>query len=388
MNPFVVPALALVPFLGAPFRGSLELADRNEVRGGYFGFADDPTLNFETVPSLTLGFASHQSDVTFAYAPRIGLADLQRGINPAFLHSGFLHAAWRTRSVRVTFDEYASYGFLNYSAARLPGSAVPGTMRVDPLVRAHVDYEASATAVNVFYVPVPRVSLRFLASYSVNGGATESARRVIPLQNGPRLETVLDYALTPTDRSLTALSFEKSSLSTGYDYLFLQASEGLAHRFSARTRAEVALGAARVKTSLPPPFEIAEWNTYMTVSGVVGHQIPFRDMVAFLLRAQYAPAVNRFTGRVSQQLQGILNATWQTNPWLVTLEGGLADTLRDEAGALSVVSGLLSLGFRLNRQVTFEGGASLAWQKVGGADPLLQKLAFVAVTLRGPTLRF
>src|SRR6187399_2566442 len=106
-----------------PLRGSLDLADRTEVRGGYFGFPNDPALNAETVPSATFAIDDRRTSFTLGYAPRLGLVDLQDGLNPSILNSGFAEAGWQTRGVRITINEFASYGSLNYSVLRLPSTS-------------------------------------------------------------------------------------------------------------------------------------------------------------------------------------------------------------------------------------------------------------------------
>ena len=73
MNPLVATFLLGPAVLAAPYRGTLDLSDRSELRGGDFGLPSDPALNAETVPSIALFLATRQSALNLTYAPRLAL---------------------------------------------------------------------------------------------------------------------------------------------------------------------------------------------------------------------------------------------------------------------------------------------------------------------------
>jgi hypothetical protein len=395
VNAFLFAALLYPAVLAAPNRGKLDLADRTELRGGYFGFPTDPSLTLETVPSATLGLATRRSHLTLGYAPRLGFADMQLGVNPYALHVGMAGVGWHDRRLTLSLDENASYGFLNFSSLQLPAAATGGaTVRVDPQLRRRIFYEASTTTFTAIYAFRHTWALRFLASYALSGGADQEARNVLPFQSGPRAELAFDYGLARTQRLITSVSIEQtsiepSSFSAGFDYLFLQASQGYKHAFSRRTNAEISAGAAEVRTTRPIPESRSHFETYPVGLFVFVHEAPFRDKLDFRFAGQLGPIVNRITGRLAQQGQGLLKATWRRRKWTTVFDAGYAFPLAgDAASGFSLVSGQLALGYAFTKHVLFEVGASVAWQKVGDFEPITRRLAFVAVTARYPTLQF
>jgi hypothetical protein len=381
---FLAPAAA-----AAPYRGTLDLGDRTELRGGWFGLATDPGFHVENVPSLSLSLATHQSLVNLGYAPRFALSDLQLGLNPSQLQSGSAEFVWHSRDVRISLSEYASYGTLNYSALQLPSSSAPGVLRVDPVLRRIITYEGSSTSLALAYTPARRWATRLAASYTLSGAAKESDRDVLPLFYGPRFDAMVEYAALHKTSIITRGFVEKATVSTGYDYVFVQGAEGLRKSFDPVTDAELDVGIAEVRTHLPAPRSEIRYDTYGTIEGAVIHRIPYRDLFEVQVRAALGPAINRVTGLVSQQVQALVRANLKSWPWLFTFEGGFADPIHDEPGGLMVFSGQPQVSYFFSKEVELGAGTRLAWQKLAGADsPTTQKLFFVWLTLREPTMRF
>ena len=184
MNPVGLLSLVLPVLVGSPFRGKLDLSDRTDFRAGYFGFPTDPSAHAETVPTARLLWGTRSVGITAEYAPRIGLADIQDGFNLSVLNVGLLSAEWRTEMTRLTLSEYASYGFLNYSAQQLPGPSTTGGIRLNPLLRQKLLYEASSTSLSAVITPEKRWSVSVAVSYSLSGGADDEARSVLPFVKG------------------------------------------------------------------------------------------------------------------------------------------------------------------------------------------------------------
>ena len=389
MNPLAATLLLTPALLAAPYRGTVDLSDRTELRGGDFGLPTDPALNAETVPSIGLSLETHTSALTLGYAPRFALTDLQLGLYPSILQNGSADLSWHARQVRISLTEYASYGTLNYSSLQLPASAAPGSFRVDPLLRRIVSYEGTSTALALVLTPERRWSLRFALSYSLSGAANEADRDVLPLYYGPRFETAFDYAVTRPTHSVTRASVERATVSTGQQYVFVQGTEGIAQHLDKMTDAELAVGVTEVRSDLPPPRSELRYDTYGTVEAVLNHRLPYRDRFDLQFRAALSPAINRVTGLVTQQLQAIVRSNFRNYPWTSAFEGGFADSIHDEPGSIAVISGQVTVGYFFSKPVEVEAGTRLAWQKVGGADSAtVQKLLFVALTLRDPTLHF
>jgi hypothetical protein len=389
VNPLAAALLVTPALLAAPYRGTVDLSDRTELRGGQFGLPTDPALNAETVPSIALSLETHTSGLTLSYAPRLALTDLQLGVYPSVLQNGFVDMSWHARNVRISLSEYASYGTLNYSTLQLPASAAPGAFRVDPLLRRIVSYEGTSTALTLLLTPERRWSLRFALSYSLSGAAHEADRDVLPLYYGPRFETAFEYALLRPTHSVTRASIEKATVSTGQEYVFVQGTEGVAQRFSKMTDAELSVGATEVRSDLPAPRSERRYDTYGTVEAVLNQRLPYRERFDLQFRAALSPAINRVTGLVTQQVQAIVRSNYRSYPWTAAFEGGFADSIHDEPGAIAVISGQLTVGYFFSKAVEVEAGTRTSWQKVGGVDtPTVQELFFGALTLRDPTLHF
>jgi hypothetical protein len=391
VNPLALLGLVGPTILAAPYRGSLELADRTEVRGGYFGFPNDPALNAETVPSATFGIDDRRVGFTLGYAPRLGLVDLQDGVNPSLLNSGFAEATWQTRSLRLAVDEYATYGSLNYSALRLPSASPAFVLQVNPLLRQTILYEASSTALTAVVVPKRRWSLRLALSYSLSGGADDAARLVLPLQKGPRFDTLLEYSLSRRETLAARALVEQSSITPGYDYAFLGGSFGYRRHFTRLLEAEVAGGVTETRSKLPPPLTAGTfYSTYGTIAALVRYRLPTRERIELRLASQLAPAINRISSLLTQQIQGTFGAVMNRRTWTADVEGGFAQTVgASDIGAFSLLLAQTKFAYRASKMVDLEAGLQGSWQKVGAGNvPSVQKLAFVAVTVHGSPLHF
>jgi hypothetical protein len=418
------PLLAALVATALPFlqyRGTLDLADRTEVRGGNFGFSNDPSLHLETVPSATLVISGRRSGLTLGYAPRLGLTDIETGWNSYYLHNGVAGVAGQWRDLRLTLDEAASYGTLNLSTPQLPGAGTVATARLVPLLTQQVLYEASTTTLAGSIVPARRWSLRVALSYSVSGGANIEARRVLRLFRGPRAEAVLDYAAGRLDHFLTTVSAEHQSISPSDQvYAIIQGTEGLSHRLSRAAELQLGGGAVWVYAKLPvssinlplelvgprglrvpivslPTDTIALYDGAIRTSRTVYPaaqaqlllQIPYRDRVEARIQARLEPAINRGNGQLFQQVGGLATVRAISHPWRVGIDANMAQSLEGGANYVTYFSTQFALGYEVTRHVLVDWGGQLGWQKIGvGGQPTTVQLAFVAVTLRHPTLRF
>jgi hypothetical protein len=384
--------LVLPAVLAMPFRGSLELADRTEVRGGYFGFPTDPALNAETVPSATFSADDRRMAFSLGYAPRLGLVDLQDGLNPSILNSGFAEASWQARGVRIIVNEFATYGWLNYSVLALPSSSPALVLQVNPQLRQRILYEASSTSVTAVVIPKRRWMLRPVLSYNLSGGADDAAQLVLPLMKGPRLDTLLEYSQSRLETLSARATVEQSNVTPGFNYGFLGGSVGYRRSFNRLFDAELAAGITETSTSLPPPLVPTGtfYNTYGTVAGVARYRLPAREKVELRLAAQLAPTINRITSLLSQQIQGTFGAVMTRRTWAVNVEGAFAQAVdTGPVRTFSMLLGQAKVAYRASKMVDLEAGVLGSWQKVGENNvPSTQKLAFVAVTIHGPALRF
>ena len=293
-------------------------------RSAISGFPTDPRRTPRQCPPRGSCGVRGASASTAEYAPRIGLADIQDGFNLSVLNVGLLSAEWRTEMTRLTLSEYASYGFLNYSAQQPPGPTTTGGIRLDPLLRQKLLYEASSTSLSAVITPEKRWSVSVAVSYSLSGGADDEARSVLPFVKGPLIAATFDYGLGKSDRLITGASGEHSNLSTGFDYYFLRVSEGWAHEFASRSSITLGAGLTAVRSSsftptvplfiAPTLIDGTHYDLYPTVDAALVYQLPFRDKTTLRARSALAPVINRATGLLSQQVLALVNASWFENP--------------------------------------------------------------------------
>jgi hypothetical protein len=438
VNPFAFAALLVPAVLGAPARGTLDLGDRTEARGGYLGLppvtdpdtgeqkSQDPVLNLETAPTATLKVETHRSNMMLQYAPRFGLSDVQLGLRPYVLNAGAAQLGWRARSFRLTLDEVASYGQLNTTSA-LPTSTAAGTASATGPVNnarpyAQLTYQASSTTLTALLSPERRWSLRLALSYAFSGGARGESRDLLTYQYGPRAELTFDAAVTRHDRLQTQASVEGSTvlstiqrtsaglqrpaLDATYNYVFIRGTEGWSHNFSREVEGSISAGVTQVHSELrfsdpvgPPQPPDRFWDTYPTAELSLIEHLPVRDKFDLQLRAVLTPAANRLTGLLSQQFQTLLNGNWQRQNWTYLVEGVFAQSLKDDevliqgtdqplSNKVTYLSVRTGAAYAFTRYCSLEGGVILAYQQAGNFAGLFQRMGYLALTVRNPTLEF
>jgi hypothetical protein len=128
---------------------------------------------------------------------------------------------------------------------------------------------------------------------------------------------------------------------------------------------------------------------YPTAEAALVFRPAHHDHVEGRVESRLEPAVNRTTGRLSQQVSALANVRSFWHPWQLGLEGAFAQSLETGINYLTFFSVQASLGYEITRRVLFETGAQFGWQKFGLAlNATTVELAFVAVTVRPATLRF
>jgi hypothetical protein len=462
VNPLAFAALLAPAVLGAPVRGTLDVGDRTEARGGYLGLPTDPALNLETAPSATVNLDARRTTFMLQYAPHLGLTNVEIELRPYLLHAGAAEVVWRARWLRLSLNEVASYGDLNTTSA-LPSSSFvsPGTSTAGPAATggapmappvttpgatgatgvtggatpgssdsngfSRLRYQASTTTLAAMLTPSRRWSLRLALSYTLNGGADNVARQVLAYQYGPRAEATFEHTLSVRDHLVTQASAEGSTLlsiiphtdgegvalvplEATYGYVFVRGSEGWSHHFTRATEASISGGVTEVHSDLqvldpvgPPSPPQRFWKTYPTAEVSLIQQLPVNDRFDVQVRALLTPAVNRLTGLLSQQVQGLLNANWKRARFTHVAEGALAQSVRNEefappgtdplttpplSTALSYASLRVGTAFAFTRYCSLEGGLIFTYQKAGDFPALSQKMGYVALALRAPTVEF
>jgi hypothetical protein len=394
------------------YRGTLDVADRTEMRAGNFGFPTDPAVHLETIPSAAVAVASRTSSATLSYAPHMGLSDLELGLNPYYLHDGTASLAQGWRHLRFSASESASYGTLNLSGPVLPAA---GALSSRVLLTQQLLYEASNTVLAATLTE-RRWSWRLSLSYSINGAVHEQARQTFPLLQTPRAEFAADYTASRRTHLVTTLAAQHDSINPPQqDYSLLEANESLQHHLSRSTELVLTAGGAWVYAlvAIPPlvttgptgvqlgPIPSAGTGTYVpgalrrsrtlypTGEAALVIHAPYRDRVEGRLQARLGPAVNRTTGRLSQQVSSLATVRAIWHPWEFRVEGNFAQSLETGINYLTFFQVQSALGYEITRRVLIEAGTQFGWQKVGfSTTATTVELAFVAVTLHPRPLRF
>ena len=326
---------------------------------------------------------------SLGYAPRLGLADLQDGLNPSLLNSGVAEASWQVRGVRLAISEYASYGWLNYSALRLPSSSPAFVLQVNPqLRRRESSTRARATALTAVVVPKRRWSLRLTLSYSLAGARTTPRNRVAPHQ-GAALRHQLEYSLESERRRLgprprrtiehhTRLRLCLPGRIAGLPEPLLAPPRGRGGRRNHRNAYRASAPAASGK-------DLQHYGTSTASRVIASPPVSGSSFVWW----PAGPAINRISSLLTSKFKGLLGDDKTTN-----LGGQRGRRVRPghrvgDAGAFFAPPRPDKVAYRASKMVDLEAGILGSWQKVGGSNvPSIQKLAFVAVTIHGSALRF
>src|SRR5262249_40057310 len=148
-----------------------------------------------------------------------------------------------------------------------------------------------------------------------------------------------------------------ASLTPGFDYRIAAGSAGLRHNFTPLLQAEGSGGVSEVRTELPRSGATF-YNTYATATLATRYRFPTREQVELRLISQLAPAINRISSFLTQQLQGTFGAVVRTRTWAVDTEGGFAQTIRagGELASFTFILAQAKFAYRASRNVDLEAG--------------------------------
>jgi hypothetical protein len=342
-------------------------------------------LDLETAPELRLQLASPRMRYVLAYTPRATLWDVGApAFAPTLLHAGAARIEWLARSSRLSLDQTAGYGGVNFSAgAQTPGS--DGTLPDADVVPSSrvVDFAESSTTL------ASRLTFRrwitdLSVGYQLGGGATREARADLPFQQGPFAAASVTHALTRTDDLATTLSASQATYSSGPESILSEVDERWSHRWSRVTSTELALGVseARVRAS---DQEARRRETYPVAEGVFERRFAAAGArAAFRASSRLGPAVNRLLGVVDQRVQGTLALTGARRRFSSHVYASGAQSVPATGpDAVRVIQAEVGAAQGTSDTITVDGGVRGLWQQqVRDSTNLWQATVFLGLTWR------
>jgi hypothetical protein len=393
--------------LPAAVRGSLDLADRTEVRVRDSGLATDPALDAINQPGFQLGLETHRSRWDFGYSARYTLLNMRLEVKPTILSEAYVRASWlASRRTRLTLTQDGSWGQQSFVAlavvpaapsegaqgAGAPAAGAATVPRIDTVPRV-------ASFGYVFWRPslmsTTALSHRWVldttVQYTVDGGSDAQARNMLPLRWGPSFEAQASYLLSRRGRLLSTATASRTVFSSGPETILVAAAEGIRRTITRRTEAQLEVGAAAVWFK-PESNMRNQVTPFPTAAFIINHRHALeRDAVLGIdVTGGVGPLVQRLTGHVAQRLQATAAVSFTENRLLMRIEAGVAETLpRDDPQSFRIVYGSANLGYGFGKFVLVDTGVRYTWQEqlaFGQLPP--QRLVYVGLTLREPTLRF
>ena len=424
-------ALALV----TAYAGTFSVSDRSEVRARTTvqTFASTPTqpaalsLDLLNQPIAALTLSDRRWDYTLGYSPSFILSDViphdQTKPTALFLNAGNAGIAWHERFVRLSLTEEATYSFQNTALLLGPGAnggsatTTPGTVGTAPIGQVsplqplapptNITLASSRTTLGAGLRLARRASLFMDVGYAFSGGVGDS-RSTIPENYGPRADASLDVTASRRDHFITNASGSHSDFTNGVcpsvsgspvvtivgcapQATIVQGGELWRHAIARATTLTLGAGASAVRARVRPTDPYAT-TAYPTADASLNQRFDARGLDQIDLTAQLAPAIDIRTGIVSQRIQGQVTALWALSPRVgLRVIGGAARSISGAAHdplAFSLIRGEVEASYRATRQVDLSIGERSAWQSQDAFGSFFSTMAYFAVTVRAPALRF
>lgn len=434
--------LAILPLGGlvADVQGTLAVGDFSQALWRPEDIGPGRAVDVETAPLVGLGLATPSTRLTLSYSPRFTLRDaLASQPQPMLFQNGLVSLGY-SRSPRASFTltEAVSYGqvsLLTQALAPTPtGQALPTpsdrSTPADPnappdktatpdktttadrtatadasmsklnLLASTVIYTiAETTSANVGYAWSRRLRSSFLVSYGIAGGLDKTSQLSQLLQHTAATGSTLSYALTRQDNVGGTLNLSYTTLSNGYDHWIAFAGTNWTHIVSKDLSTLAALGLSFTDSREAMTHRFGALLPSAT-AGLAATLARGRESALNLTAgAGLNPVVDPVTGKLETRVQGLtaLVATRkktsasinfdvaETVPLPSFLNGApQADHIRIVGLGAAVIQGV---GEALDLSLRYRS----IWQHASGLtrfDRPYLWIASVAVTLRGPPLKF
>lgn len=372
--------------------GTLALSDRTEMRVRMPGSDNKAaSLDLENRPEARLMLASRRMQYAFGYRPTGTLWDVgSRDFRGTLQHEGSAGVTWLLPRARLSLDETASYGSMDFSSAAITPGPNGQPPRVDVIPAPQVVRYGSSRTTLASRLTLDRWALDSAVGYQLSGGVTAAARTVMPFQKGGFGHFRGEYTVTRQDFAATTFTASESRFSSGPEAVLTRLDERWRHLLSRVTTSELTLGAslARVRTSPTTTFRL---ETHPVALGTLEHRMAAR-IGRLDLRAEVgvAPVVNQLVGSVDERLQGTFMGTHTYKRFsthaLVSASESIS-TSRD--GAARFLAGGIGTTYTPRGIVAYDAGVRAFWQheEATGAD-FFQGTLFIGITFHTDPIHF
>jgi hypothetical protein len=366
---------------------TLEVSDRTEVRVRVPGTVAAAALDVETAPALRLTLGSRRLQLTLDEAPRLTLSELGRAAQPAFFNGGEARVAWLGSLARLSLDETAGYGLVDFASSPV----VPGTPAAPPSVSlipalSILPYEASSTTLTST-LTLRRWAVATSVGYQLAGGATADARLLLPLEAGPFGEASADYAFARRDHAVLTLSASDTTFSSGPGDVLVEPSVGYRHLWSRTIETTLTLGAGEARARISPRAA-ATFETYPVIEGVLARRSGAEGQLDARASVRLGPVVNRLYGDVEERMEATLGASYRARRLTThVFASGSRSVPATGPYATSLFGGELGSSYGATRVVAVDGGLRCIWQRQEATlAAFAQGTFFIGVTLLAPPL--
>ncbi len=367
--------LALTP------RAHYELAVRSEARAAVDSSAQASSV-LDLSPRGTLGLQLDALRLTGSYQARLALYELTNPRTPELLHTGALTAELAVGEGKVLFArQELTYGLREFTllsaAPASPGDPGGGPGQAPtagaplpdvgaPLdglqLRGSAPYFASNSSAGLALAFGRLWFLMASGGYEISGGADESVRDLLPLQQGPHFEGLLSYLVTDRDTVGSGVTARDSRFSNGRRASVLVVDARWARQLLRPLSGELRVGLSGFRAVREDG--VVETAGLPVAGAALNYQTGlFSNPLHLHGEVQLAPYVDPFGGRVYHRVEAALGASWAYQRLTVNARaaGSLAVTGWERRGT-TVLTGDLGAAYLFSRRFQLEAGMRAGWQ--------------------------
>ncbi len=372
--------------------GTLALSDRSEVRLRVPGTTNTgASFDLETTPEARLMLASRRTRYTLSYGPTGTLWDVgQTSVRATLLHEGAARVDWFAPRTRVSLEETARYGSIDFSSAALTSTRPGQPPTLDAIPKPEViRFGASQTTLSS-HLTMKRWTIDSAVGYQLSGGATERARAALPFQKGGFGDVQGEYAVTRRDFATTRLEAAETSFSSGPESILIGPSERWRHLLSRVTTSELTLGAS-LSRFRPASDASYSFEAHAVAEAALDHRLAVgTGRLELRYSVGLSPVVNQLDGSVDDRLRGTVAATHTvkhfTSRALLAASESMPPSRSD---ATRLFAGELGTTWTPRGVVGLDAGVRGFYQRAEttGSD-FFQATFFVGITFRADPIRF
>lgn len=384
------------------------LGARTEVRLRDGAATMQSAAQFDNVTQARLALDLHTMRASWelAYTPQWSVLSIGTFASSTLLvhHVDLSGQLLLTRKTTFGFSEAASYGQRNFSVLQIstPGlagagpaatttpNAVQGTNSGTPqslFANQTITFGDYATSATLSHELSARWRETTLASYSVSGGVDESSRLAYPRMTIVRLNESLSTRMSLRDTLDMSVDGNSTTLDIS-SFEALTIGGRWSRRLSTRTTSSLMLGASFSRW-LPE-----SGNATKQVLPVVAADISYvthvdRGALTCSLTESVLPFVDRLLGTVYSQWVNAASISYTKRRVTVTGTANASINLGNvQRSAYYYANALGTVGYRLSRYFTLEGGVSESLFSINQAQPpTLLWATFAALSYSSGPLR-